>query len=208
MANEISALIERIDWAKVDGQLPVIVQNYQTAEVLMFGVMTQEALEKTLAEKVVTFFSRTKNRLWTKGETSGDFLKVMDYAIDCDSDTLLITAIPIGNTCHLGNKSCFNDISSNLPWVFFSHLEEMLEERKTADPAKSYTASLYAAGTKRMAQKVGEEGVEVALAAMARDKEELLNETADLLYHTTILLKDQDLSWEQVIDVLKERHNK
>lgn len=208
MANEITTLVNQIDWAKVNGHLPVIIQNYQTAEVLMFGVMSQEALEKTLNEKVVTFYSRTKQRLWTKGETSGDFLKVMDYAIDCDSDTLLITAIPIGNTCHLGNKSCFNGISRNLPWIFFSHLEEMLEERKTADPATSYTASLFAAGTKRMAQKVGEEGVEVALAAMARDKEELLNETADLLYHTTILLKDQDLSWEQVIDVLKARHKK
>lgn len=206
MSSELSELINTIDWKKVSDQLPVIVQNYQTAEVLMFGVMTKEALEKTLTENVVTFYSRTKGRLWTKGETSGDFLKVMNYALDCDQDTLLITAIPIGNTCHLGNKSCFNSVSSELPWVFFSHLEEMLEERKTADPATSYTASLYATGTKRMAQKVGEEGVEVALAAMARDKDELLNEAADLLYHTTVLLHDQNLSWEQVMTILKERH--
>lgn len=206
MSSELSELINKIDWKKVSDQLPVIVQNYQTAEVLMFGVMTKEALEKTLTENVVTFYSRTKGRLWTKGETSGDFLKVMNYALDCDQDTLLITAIPIGNTCHLGNKSCFNDVSAELPWVFFSHLEEMLEERKTADPATSYTASLYATGTKRMAQKVGEEGVEVALAAMARDKDELLNEAADLLYHTTVLLHDQNLSWEQVMTILKERH--
>lgn len=206
MSSELSELINKIDWKKVSDQLPVIVQNYQTAEVLMFGVMTKEALEKTLTENVVTFYSRTKGRLWTKGETSGDFLKVMNYALDCDQDTLLITAIPIGNTCHLGNKSCFNSVSSELPWVFFSHLEEMLEERKTADPATSYTASLYATGTKRMAQKVGEEGVEVALAAMARDKDELLNEAADLLYHTTVLLHDQNLSWEQVMTILKERH--
>lgn len=206
MSNQLADLISHVNWEKVSDQLPVIIQNYQTSEVLMFGVMTKEALQKTLDTHTVTFYSRTKQRLWTKGETSGDFLKAVDYALDCDQDTLLISVIPQGNTCHLGTRSCFSSISSDLPWVFFSHLEEMLEERKTADPNTSYTASLYAVGTKRLAQKVGEEGVEVALAAMARDKAELLNESADLLYHTTVLLHEQNLSWEEVIQVLKERH--
>lgn len=206
MSNQLADLISHVNWEKVSDQLPVIIQNYQTSEVLMFGVMTKEALQKTLDTHTVTFYSRTKQRLWTKGETSGDFLKAVDYALDCDQDTLLISVIPQGNTCHLGTRSCFSRISSDLPWVFFSHLEEMLEERKTADPNTSYTASLYAVGTKRLAQKVGEEGVEVALAAMARDKAELLNESADLLYHTTVLLHEQNLSWEEVIQVLKERH--
>lgn len=200
--------IESIDWAKVKGELPVIIQNAQTAEVLMLGVMTPEALEKTLTEKVVTFYSRTKGRLWTKGETSGDFLNVVNYALDCDQDTLLITVKPIGNTCHLGTKSCFDNLGNDLPWVFFSHLETILGERKNADPKSSYTASLYASGTKRIAQKVGEEGVEVALAAAVNDREELINETADLLYHATVLLHDQDLAWEDVLNKLKERHQK
>ncbi len=205
-SGEVSKLIDHVDWDKISGQLPVIIQNYITAEVLMFGVMSKEALQKTLDDNIVTFYSRTKQRLWTKGETSGDYLKAVDYALDCDLDTLLITVIPKGNTCHLGTKSCFSRISSDLPWVFFSHLEEMLDERKTADPETSYTASLYAVGKKRIAQKVGEEGVEVALAAMSEDKEEILNEAADLIYHTTVLLHDQNLSWTEVLEVLKKRH--
>ncbi len=196
----------KINWEKVGGLLPVIVQDHQTAEVLMFGVMTPDALKKTLTEHVVTFFSRTKNRLWTKGETSGNFLKVVNYTLDCDQDTLLITVNPIGNTCHLGNVSCFDGVSNQLPWVFFSQLEKLLESRKNSDPESSYTAALYAKGTKRIAQKVGEEGVEVALAATVQDKEELVNEAADLLYHATVLLHDQDLSWQDVIAVLKRRH--
>ena len=208
MPKEFSKLIDHVDWNKVSGQLPVIIQNYKTSEVLMFGVMTKEALQKTLDENIVTFFSRTKQRLWTKGETSGDYLTAVDYALDCDLDTLLITVIPKGNTCHLGTKSCFSRIASDLPWVFFSELEEMLDKRKDADPETSYTASLYAVGKKRIAQKVGEEGVEVALAAMAEDKEEILNEVADLLYHTTVLLHDQDLAWDGVLEVLKQRHKK
>lgn len=205
-SGEVSKLIDHVDWDKISGQLPVIIQNYITAEVLMFGVMSKEALQKTLDDNIVTFYSRTKQRLWTKGETSGDYLKAVDYALDCDLDTLLITVIAKGNTCHLGTKSCFSRISSDLPWVFFSHLEEMLDERKTADPETSYTASLYAVGKKRIAQKVGEEGVEVALAAMSEDKEEILNEAADLIYHTTVLLHDQNLSWTEVLEVLKKRH--
>lgn len=199
-------LIEQINWQKVDGLLPVIVQNADTCEVLMLGYMNQEALTKTLAEKKVTFFSRTKQRLWTKGETSGHFLNVVDYTLDCDRDTLLILVNPIGSTCHEGTDSCFSPISENPNWIFFSKLEKLLNARKDADPSSSYTASLYARGTKRIAQKVGEEGVETALAATVRDREETICEAADLAYHLTVLLQDANLTWADVINKLKERH--
>lgn len=197
---------QNIDWQKVDNLLPVIVQSNETNEVLMLGYMNQEALEKTLEEKKVTFFSRTKQRLWTKGETSGNFLNVVDMSLDCDNDTLLIMVNPIGPTCHKGNDSCFDDLSAEPKWVFFAKLEQLLNARKGADPESSYTAHLYARGTKRIAQKVGEEGVETALAATVKDKEETISEAADLVYHLTVLLQDADLSWEDVINKLKERH--
>ena len=198
----------KIDWKKVDGLLPVIVQNAQTCEVLLLGYMNQEALDKTLAEKKVTFFSRTKQRLWTKGETSGHFLNVVDMSLDCDNDTLLILADPIGETCHTGAESCFHqfETQSEGDWTWFSKLERTLAERKNADPESSYTAKLYAKGTKKIAQKVGEEGVETALAAMAKDREELVGEAADLVYHLTVLLYNEGLAWQDVIIKLKERH--
>lgn len=203
-----AAIVEMVDWQKVDNLLPVIVQDYQSAEVLMLGFMNREALTQTLETSMVTFFSRTKNRLWTKGEESGNFLNVIDYTLDCDNDTLLILANPIGPTCHLGDISCFEAVSRKVPWVFFSRLESLLEARKNDDPATSYTASLYAKGTKRIAQKVGEEGVEVALAATVQDKEEVISEMADLMYHATVLLHDQGLAWEDVLTKLNERHAK
>lgn len=200
--------LPEINWQKVDGLLPVIVQSAATCEVLMLGYMNREALEKTLAEKRVTFFSRTKQRLWTKGETSGHFLNVVDMSIDCDNDTLLIIAEPIGETCHTGAESCFHQFgqSDALNWVFFAKLERLLGERKHADPQSSYTAQLYARGTKRIAQKVGEEGVETALAATVKDREETICEAADLAYHLTVLLQDANLRWADVIGKLKERH--
>lgn len=201
-------VVSMINWEKVDNLLPVVVQDYRSAEVLMLGYMDPEALTKTLKTAQVTFFSRTKQRLWTKGEESGNFLNVVDYAIDCDSDTLLILANPIGTTCHLGDISCFEAVSRKVPWVFFSRLENLLESRKNDDPETSYTASLYAKGTKRIAQKVGEEGVEVALAATVQDKEEVISEMADLMYHATVLLHDQGLVWEDVLAKLNERHAK
>lgn len=201
------AIIEMVDWQKVDNLLPVIVQDYQSAEVLMLGYMNAEALTQTLATAKVTFFSRTKQRLWTKGEESGHFLNVVDYTLDCDNDTLLILAKPIGPTCHLGDTSCFEAVSRKAPWVFFSRLEKLLEARKNEDPETSYTASLYAKGTKRIAQKVGEEGVEVALAATVHDKDEVISEMADLMYHATVLLHDQGLAWEEVLTKLHERHS-
>ncbi|QLB13483.1 phosphoribosyl-ATP pyrophosphatase /phosphoribosyl-AMP cyclohydrolase [Bisgaardia hudsonensis] len=198
--------IEKINWEKVDNLLPVIVQNVNTCEVLMLGYMNQEALQKTINEKKVTFFSRTKQRLWTKGETSGNFLNVVDMTLDCDQDTLLILVNPIGATCHTGTDSCFSSLSNQPNWVFFSKLEQLISARKGADPKSSYTAQLYAEGTKRIAQKVGEEGVETALAATVKNRNETICEAADLAYHLTVLLQDADLSWADVIGKLKERH--
>ncbi|AOF53102.1 bifunctional phosphoribosyl-AMP cyclohydrolase/phosphoribosyl-ATP diphosphatase [Rodentibacter caecimuris] len=199
--------LTEINWQKVDNLLPVIVQNAKTCEVLMLGYMNPEALEKTLSEKRVTFYSRTKQRLWTKGETSGHFLNVVDMSLDCDNDSLLILADPIGETCHTGAESCFYQFEQSEPdWIFFSKLERLIASRKGADPQSSYTAQLYAKGTKRIAQKVGEEGVETALAATVKDSEETICEAADLAYHLTVLLQDAGLSWADVISKLKERH--
>ncbi|VEG12601.1 bifunctional phosphoribosyl-AMP cyclohydrolase/phosphoribosyl-ATP diphosphatase HisIE [Moraxella cuniculi] len=198
--------MQNIDWQKVGGLLPVIVQNYQTCEVLMLGYMNEEALAKTIAEQRVTFYSRTKGRLWTKGETSGNFLNVVEMSLDCDNDSLLILANPIGETCHTGAESCFHQFDKTPDWIFFAKLERLIAERKGADPSTSYTAELYAKGTKRIAQKVGEEGVETALAATVKDRAETICEAADLAYHLTVLLQDADLSWADVIAKLKERH--
>lgn len=193
-----------LDWDKTEGMMPVIVQHNVSGEVLMHGYMNPEALEKTLAEGNVTFFSRTKNRLWTKGETSGNFLQVVSITPDCDNDTLLVLANPIGPTCHLGTTSCFSPAVPE--WTFLYQLEELLASRKTADPDSSYTARLYASGTKRIAQKVGEEGVETALAATVNDRDELTNEASDLVYHLMVLLQDQDLDFSAVINNLRTRH--
>ena len=193
-----------LDWDKTQGMMPVIVQHFVSGEVLMHGYMTPAALEKTLAEDKVTFFSRTKNRLWTKGETSGNFLQVVSITPDCDNDTLLVLADPIGPTCHLGTTSCFSPAVPE--WTFLYQLEQLLASRKTADPESSYTARLYASGTKRIAQKVGEEGVETALAATVNDRDELTNEASDLVYHLMVLLQDQDLDFSAVINNLRDRH--
>lgn len=178
----------QLDWEKTDGLMPAIVQHAVSGEVLMLGYMTPEALATTEQSGNVTFFSRTKQRLWTKGESSGHFLKVVSITPDCDNDTLLVLANPIGPTCHLGNSSCFHPAASD--WTFLYQLEQLLAERKHASPDSSYTASLYASGTKRIAQKVGEEGVETALAATVNDREELTNEASDLIYHLLVLLQD------------------
>ncbi|MEQ6967613.1 bifunctional phosphoribosyl-AMP cyclohydrolase/phosphoribosyl-ATP diphosphatase HisIE [Pectobacterium polaris] len=196
----------QLDWEKTDGMLPVIVQHAVSGEVLMLGYMNQDALQATEESGKVTFFSRTKQRLWTKGESSGHFLNVVSITPDCDNDTLLILVNPIGPTCHLGTSSCFSPAASD--WTFLYQLEQLLAERKHADPDSSYTARLYASGTKRIAQKVGEEGLEAALAATVHDREELTNEAADLMYHLLVLLQDQDLDLATIINRLKERHNK
>jgi phosphoribosyl-ATP pyrophosphohydrolase/phosphoribosyl-AMP cyclohydrolase len=205
---EVSALSEKINWDKVDGLVPAIVQDFQSSQVLMMGYMNQDALAKTGETRQVTFFSRTKARLWTKGETSGNVLQLKNMALDCNNDNLLVKVEPIGPTCHLGNTTCWDvDPQEESQMVWLHQLEQLLAARKSADPDSSYTASLYARGTKRISQKVGEEGVEVALAATSGDKVELVCESADLIYHLLVLLQDQGLSMSDVINKLKERHN-
>ena len=184
-------LTEQLDWEKTDGMMPAIVQHAVSGEVLMLGYMNKDALEKTEATGKVTFYSRTKQRLWTKGETSGHVLNVVSITPDCDNDTLLVLVNPIGPTCHKGTTSCFGETGHQ--WLFLYQLEQLLAERKHADPESSYTAKLYASGTKRIAQKVGEEGVETALAATVNDRFELKNEASDLMYHLLVLLQDQGL---------------
>jgi phosphoribosyl-ATP pyrophosphohydrolase/phosphoribosyl-AMP cyclohydrolase len=194
----------KLAWEKGDGLLPAIIQHAVSGEVLMLGFMNEEALTATETSGRVTFYSRSKGRLWTKGETSHHFLNVVEIAIDCDHDTLLILAKPEGPTCHLNTSSCFSPTASRL--VFLYELEQLLAQRKQADPESSYTARLYASGTKRIAQKVGEESIETALAAMAQDREELTNEAADLMYHLLVLLQDQGLDMDAVVHCLKQRH--
>ncbi|QYN44459.1 bifunctional phosphoribosyl-AMP cyclohydrolase/phosphoribosyl-ATP diphosphatase HisIE [Gilliamella sp. ESL0441] len=200
--NQLDA--SQLDWQKVNNLMPVIIQHYVSGDVLMLGYMTPEALKQTQTSGKVTFYSRTKKRLWTKGETSGHFLNVKSISTDCDNDTLLILVDPIGATCHTGSNSCF--AKAKTVWGFLYQLEQLLAARKNADPQSSYTAKLYHDGTKRIAQKVGEEGVETALAATVHDREELKNESADLIYHLLVLLQDQNLSLQDVIGILKARH--
>ncbi|WP_318497573.1 bifunctional phosphoribosyl-AMP cyclohydrolase/phosphoribosyl-ATP diphosphatase HisIE [Photobacterium leiognathi] len=205
------SLLTNINWEKVAGLIPAIVQDNASGQVLMLGYMNEDALQKTLDTKQVTFWSRTKERLWTKGETSGNVLQLKSIQLDCDQDTLLVQVDPIGPTCHLNTTTCFDtDESGAKPpsLVFLHQLEQLLASRKGADPESSYTASLYARGTKRISQKVGEEGVEVALAATSGDKAELVCESADLIYHLLVLLQDQGLSLSDVTNKLQERHNK
>jgi phosphoribosyl-ATP pyrophosphohydrolase/phosphoribosyl-AMP cyclohydrolase len=199
--------LNSLDWDKVDNLMPVIVQNRTSGKVLMLGYVNQESLAATLESGKMTFFSRTKQRLWCKGEESGNFLNVVEISTDCDNDTLLAIVDPIGPTCHLGTESCFKgEVQPAL--TFLADLEKVIGGRKGADPQSSYTASLYARGTKRISQKVGEEGVEVALAAMAQDMDELTCESADLLYHLTVLLQNEGLTLTDIAAKLQERHSK
>ncbi|WP_116812683.1 bifunctional phosphoribosyl-AMP cyclohydrolase/phosphoribosyl-ATP diphosphatase HisIE [Steroidobacter cummioxidans] len=200
--------IESFDWSKGDGLLPAVVQDATTGKVLMLGYMNREALRKTLGERRVTFYSRSKQRLWTKGETSSNFLHLVDAAIDCDNDTLLILAHPDGPTCHNGTASCFGDEigTTATRLAFLSRLESVIEKRVSERPEGSYTARLWADGPTRMAQKVGEEGVEVALAAVTQTDDKLVGEAADLLFHLTLLLKSRQLSLGHVVAELERRH--
>jgi phosphoribosyl-ATP pyrophosphohydrolase/phosphoribosyl-AMP cyclohydrolase len=194
-----------IDWTKMDGHVPAIVQDPATGEVRMLGYMDRAALEATIADRLVTFRSRSRGGPWRKGATSGNLLDLVDIRFDCDRDALLVLATPRGPTCHTGSDSCFGD--EGAPGMgFLATLTRTVADRATADPESSYTARLLAEGTKRLAQKVGEEGVEVALAAMAGDAEELAAEAADLVFHLTVLLEASDSSWEAVIAELRRRH--
>ena len=187
-----------------DGLIPVIIQDNITNVVLMLGYMNQEAFDKTQQEKRVTFFSRSKNRLWTKGEESGNFLDVNSLLIDCDKDTILIKATPAGPTCHTGSDTCFNE--KNISPNFLIELETIIRYRKNNPTDKSYTASLFAKGINKIAQKVGEEAVEVVIEAKDNNDELFKGEAADLLFHYLILLQAKNFTLNDIIQVLKDRH--
>ena len=195
-----------LDWAKGDGLLPAIVQHWLSGEVLMLGYMNAEALAQTQASDKVTFYSRSKQRLWTKGESSGHVLALKSIRIDCDADTLLVQAEPHGPTCHLGTSSCFGE-AVQPPLGFLAELDALVAQRHAECPEGSYTTSLFEGGIRRMAQKLGEEGVETALAAVAQDDAELLGESADLIFHLTVLLRARGLSLTDVTELLAKRHN-
>ena len=192
----------KLAWDKQDGLLPAVVQDAETLRVLMLGYMNREALEMTLACRHVTFFSRSKGRLWTKGERSGHVLKLVRIETDCDADTLLIQAHPQGPTCHLERTSCFPDA----PGSFLGDLDALIAQRERERPVGSYTTKLFEGGIRRIAQKVGEEGVETALAAVAQEDADLLGESADLIYHLLVLLRARGLSLAQVEGLLRQRH--
>lgn len=197
----------RLDWAKGDGLLPAIVQHWLTGEVLMLGYMTAAALAETQRSGHVTFHSRSKQRLWTKGESSGHVLVLKSIRIDCDADTLLIQADPRGPTCHTGTSSCFGDGADVRPPLgFLAELDALVAQRHAERPEGSYTTTLFDGGIRRIAQKVGEEGVETALAAVAQGDDELLGEAADLLFHLTVALRARGLSLADVAEVLAQRH--
>jgi len=199
--------IKDLAWQKMDNLIPAIIQHAATGAILMQGYMNQESLAATLSTGKATFFSRSKQALWVKGETSGNFLQVKQVLSDCDQDSLLIACQPIGPSCHLGTESCFPE-QKLTQQNFLSQLEQVIASRKNDAPEESYTAHLFSRGTTKIAQKVGEEGVEVALAAVAETKDDLLGECADLFYHTLVLLQDQKIELTEVMAVLQERHNK
>lgn len=194
--------IQALAWEKQGGLLPVIVQEATTHRVLMLGYMDHAALEATLATGRVTFFSRSRQRLWMKGETSGDVLELVSVEADCDADTLLVQAKPRGDTCHLGRASCF----PTAPGDFLAELDALVAKRERTRPEGSYTSKLFEGGVRRIAQKVGEEGVETALAAVVEDDAALLGEAADLTFHLTVLLRARGLGWDDVVAILQARH--
>jgi phosphoribosyl-AMP cyclohydrolase / phosphoribosyl-ATP pyrophosphohydrolase len=198
----------KIDFAKGEGLVPAVVQDAETGAVLMLAYMNRQALEQTLARKRAVFYSRSKQRLWEKGETTGHTLDVVDVVADCDHDTLLVTARPRGPACHNGTLTCFGDEprSAAATLSFLAKLEAIIAQRATEKPDDSYTAKLLDKGVARVAQKVGEEGVEVALAGVGGDASKVIEESADLLFHLLVLLRARGLSLAQVIDKLESRH--
>lgn len=192
-----------LDFSKGDGLVPVIVQDTQTLEVLMLGYMNEEAWQKTQAERKVTFFSRSKNRLWTKGEESGNFLHVISYHIDCDQDTLLIKARPNGPTCHTGSRSCFK---TQYDQNFLFELERIVNNRFEHPSDESYVNRLRSRGINKIAQKVGEEAVETVIAALTETDKEFIDETSDLLFHLIVLLREKGFSLETIAKNLESRH--
>ncbi|MCH7402973.1 bifunctional phosphoribosyl-AMP cyclohydrolase/phosphoribosyl-ATP diphosphatase HisIE [Belliella kenyensis] len=196
-----------IDFEKVGGLVPAVIQDVATGKVLMLGYMNQEAIDITLETKKVTFFSRTKNRLWTKGETSGNFLHVVSLTVDCDQDTILIKSRPEGPVCHTGDDTCFAEENKSKTF-FIDTLRSIIKDRKVNPNDQSYTASLFAKGINKVAQKVGEEAVEIVIEAKDDNKDLFMGEAADLLYHYLVLLEAKGYELDEVMDVLIERHQK
>lgn len=196
----------KIDFLKSNGLVPVIIQDITTKNVLMLGYMNKEAYEKTLEINKVTFFSRSKNRLWTKGEESGNFLIVEDIKIDCDNDTLLIKVNPKGPTCHKGSDTCWNENNAQ-SFGFLTELEDVIKDRReNSDSSSSYVASLFEKGINKIAQKVGEEAIETVIEAKDSNDNLFLNESADLLFHYLILLQAKGFLFNDIIEILKKRH--
>ncbi len=213
-------LITKIDWEKCKGLVPAVIQDKKTLAVLMLGFMDEEALRLTLATKKVHFFSRTKNRVWMKGETSGNVLNLVDIELDCDNDSLLVSVNPVGNTCHLGTKSCFggsspfdklrvtpsNEKENKIDFLF--QLEDVIDHRIKNPNQESYVSKTHSKGLNKIVQKVGEEGVEVVIAALNEGDERLLSESADLMFHLLLLLRAKNLSIADVVAVLEKRNLK
>ena len=196
---------ENLNWEKVDGLIPAIIQDVATRQVLMLGYMNAEAVKLTQDTGKVHFYSRTKQRIWKKGETSGNTFKLVQMAPDCDGDTLLVEVKPKGSACHTGTVTCFGDDPA--PGLgFLAHLRSIIKKRRKEKPKGSYVGDLLARAPKKPAQKVGEEGVEVAMAAVSEDNEALVGEAADLLFHLMVLLESRDLSLDDCVDLLRKRH--
>lgn len=196
-----------IDFNKMDGLVPAVIQDNESMKVLMLGFMNEEAYKKTVETGKVTFFSRTKQRLWTKGETSGNFLNVVDIKVDCDNDTLLIKVNPVGPVCHTGADTCWGEKNEKNPLLFLSALQDFIEKRHEEMPEGSYTTSLFKDGLNRMAQKVGEEALEAVIEAVNGTDERLIYEGSDMFYHLIVLLTSKGLRIEQLAKELQERHD-
>ncbi len=195
---------ENLNFEKMNGLIPAVIVDEVTNQTLMLGFMNEEAYDKTIATGRVTFYSRTKNRLWTKGETSGDYLIVKNIIADCDKDTLLIYANPLGNTCHTGNYSCFGIEKNSIN--FFNLLFDLIKDRKEKMPENSYTTKLFLRGENRIIQKVGEEAIETVIAAKNNDKDEIINEVSDLIYHLFVMLVQKEIGINEIAVKLIERH--
>ncbi len=197
--------IKKINFEKLNGLVPAIIIDAQNNNVLMLGFMNMEALQQTMEKQKVVFFSRSRNRLWLKGETSKNYLNVISISTDCDNDTLMIYAKPDGPTCHTGSYSCFAEVDKNNIY-FLKYLSNLIKERKVKMPEGSYTTSLFKRGADRIIQKVGEEAVETVIAAKNRDRKEIINETSDLIFHLLVMLAEQEIELTEVISNLESRH--
>ena len=197
----------KLDFEKMNGLVPAIIQDDRTLRVLMLGFMNEEALQKTLSTNKVTFYSRSRKCLWTKGETSGNYLNVVSIKCDCDNDTLLIKAIPDGPVCHTGADTCWNERNTSSPLAFLSELQDFIEKRHEEMPEGSYTTSLFKDGLNRMAQKVGEEALETVIEAVNGSDERLIYEASDMFYHLIVLLTEKGIRIERITEELQTRHN-